>query len=148
MTNKENSVLIQSRAGDHHRTNRMFRRRIYAQGFTLLAMVAGSVYWEKDRSKRKEYDELLVEKKRTEKRDAWIRELEIRDAEDTERQMLRDRLAKGRAAEEKGLREKQAEALEKKIREDTTPYVRSVLEPTEEKRSSILDACMDLWRTR
>lgn len=138
--------LTKFRAGDHHRTNRMFRRRIYAQGFTLLAMVAGSVYWEKDRSKRKEYDELMTEKKRTEKRDAWIRELEIRDAEDTERRNMRDRLAKGRAAEEKGLREKQAEALEQKIRDDSRPYVRSVLEQIEEKRPSVLEACMDLWR--
>jgi len=113
-----------------------------------MAMVAGSVYWEKDRSKRKEYDELLGEKKRTEKRDAWIRELEIRDAEDTERRNMRDRLAKGRAAEEKGLREKQAEALEQKIRDDSRPYVRSVLEQTEERRPNVLEACMDLWRRK
>merc|ERR1712093_284706 len=44
------------RAGDSNRTNRMFRARIYAQGFTLLA-----------------------EKKAKEKNEAWIKELEARD---------------------------------------------------------------------
>ena len=29
------------KAGDHNTTNRMFRRRIYAQGFTIAAMAAG-----------------------------------------------------------------------------------------------------------
>ncbi|KAF2088982.1 hypothetical protein K490DRAFT_6905, partial [Saccharata proteae CBS 121410] len=70
------------RAGDHQKTNIMFRRRIYAQGFTLVAMAAGSMYWSSDREKRKEYNVLLEQKKQQEKRDAWIRELEARDEED------------------------------------------------------------------
>jgi len=107
-------------------------------------MVGGSVYWESDRKKRKQYDELVEEKTKTEKRDAWIKELEARDAEDEERKMMRDRLVKGRGAEEKGLREKQAEALEKKIRGDSKPVVRSVLEPGkagkgEEKQAEALE---------
>jgi hypothetical protein len=70
------------RSGDKARTNRMFRRRIYAQGFTILAMVGGSAYWESDRAKRGQFDELSEEKRRKEKRDAWIRELEVRGGED------------------------------------------------------------------
>lgn len=72
------------RKGDHHTTNRMFRARIYGQGFTLLAIVAGSYYYQHDRDKRKEFEGKVAEKKATEKRDAWIRELEARDREDQE----------------------------------------------------------------
>lgn len=70
------------RAGDHNRTNRMFRARILAQGFTLVAMVAGSMYWQTDREKRKEFDATVLERKAKEKNEAWIRELEARDQED------------------------------------------------------------------
>ncbi|EKD21816.1 uncharacterized protein L3040_005329 [Drepanopeziza brunnea f. sp. 'multigermtubi'] len=72
------------RAGDSNRTNRMFRARIYAQAFTLLAMLGGSMYWKTDRQKRKEFDDVLAEQKAQEKRAAWIRELESRDAEEKE----------------------------------------------------------------
>ncbi|KAJ9627012.1 Respiratory supercomplex factor 1, mitochondrial [Taxawa tesnikishii (nom. ined.)] len=84
------------RIGDKHKTNRMFRRRIYAQGFTILAMVGGSAYWESDRAKRKQYEGLLDDKKRQEKRDAWIKELEARDAEEEELRRMRDRMIRGR----------------------------------------------------
>ena len=60
----------------------MFRARIYAQGFTLLALVAGSVYYQTDRSKRKEFEGVMAERKAQEKNQAWIRELEARDEED------------------------------------------------------------------
>ncbi|KAL9095894.1 MAG: hypothetical protein Q9165_001891 [Trypethelium subeluteriae] len=70
------------RVGDHNLTNRFFRRRIYAQGFTIAVMFVGSVYWEGDRAKRKEYDTAVQEQKAREKRDAWLRELEVRDEED------------------------------------------------------------------
>ncbi|KAK5049441.1 hypothetical protein LTR84_004370 [Exophiala bonariae] len=72
------------RAGDHHQTNRMFRARIYAQGFTLLALVAGSIFYKDERMRRKQFDTALEEKKNAEKRDKWIRELEARDQEDKE----------------------------------------------------------------
>jgi hypothetical protein len=62
----------------------MFRSRIYAQGFTLLALTAGSFYYGKEREKRKEFEGVLAEKKALEKRDAWIRELEARDQEEKE----------------------------------------------------------------
>jgi len=135
--------------GDKNKTNRMFRRRIYAQGFTILAMVAGSAYWESDRSKRKQFGDLLEEQKRKEKRDAWIKELEVRDAEDEEYRRMRERVIKGRGAEEKGLTERQAEAVEQRIKEDTVTKIRSVLEPGEAGNdSSILRAAMDLWHGR
>ena len=70
------------KAGDHHRTNRMFRARILAQGFTLAAMVAGSIYWKSDRQKRKEFDDTVKQRKADEKRDMWIKELEARDVEE------------------------------------------------------------------
>ncbi|KAJ8058608.1 hypothetical protein OCU04_012785 [Sclerotinia nivalis] len=88
------------RAGDHNRTQRMFRARIYAQGFTLLAMVAGSMYWDSDRKKRKEFEGVLAEQKAKEKNEAWIRELEARDEEEKEMKRMRDerRRAEGRPA--------------------------------------------------
>ncbi|CAD6447757.1 cc278e95-1b57-41d8-a488-07dd1ae4b1e7 [Sclerotinia trifoliorum] len=89
------------RAGDHNRTQRMFRARIYAQGFTLLAMVAGSMYWDSDRKKRKEFEGVLAEQKAKEKNEAWIRELEARDEEDKEMRRMRDerrRRAEGNSA--------------------------------------------------
>jgi hypothetical protein len=78
------------RAGDHNRTNRMFRARIYAQGFTLVAMVVGSMYWKSDRQKRKEFDQVVAERKAREKNEAWIRELEARDQEDREIKAARE----------------------------------------------------------
>lgn len=70
------------RAGDHHQTNKMFRARIYAQGFTLLALVAGSFFYKDERLKRKAFEGALEEKKNAEKREKWLRELEARDQED------------------------------------------------------------------
>jgi len=72
------------RAGDHHQTNRMFRARIYAQGFTLVALVAGSIFYKDDRMKRKRFESAVEDKKAAEKRDKWIRELEARDKDDQE----------------------------------------------------------------
>lgn len=69
------------RAGDHHAANRMFRRRIYAQGFTIAAMAIGGIYWKEDREKRKHWDKLQGDVRRKEKHEAWLRELEARDEE-------------------------------------------------------------------
>ena len=86
------------RAGDHHQTNRMFRARIYAQGFTLVAIVAGSIFYQDERLKRKGLEKALEQKKALEKREKWLAELEARDAED---RAWRDRIEKerGEAAE-------------------------------------------------
>lgn len=137
------------KAGDHHRTNRMFRRRIYAQGFTLLAMVGGSVYWKGDRAKRKEFDGLVDEKKTKEKHEAWIKELEIRDREDQEYEAIKKRLKAGRAAEQRGLTETEARAVEKAIRPGgSSGSVTSALEDNETRhRTGVFAAASRLWES-
>ena len=70
----------------------MFRRRIYAQFFTIAAIVAGSAYWSKDREKRKELERVEGERKAAERREKWLAELDARDAEDREmRERMRER---------------------------------------------------------
>jgi hypothetical protein len=97
------------RAGDHNRTNRMFRARIYAQGFTLVAMVVGSMYWKTDRQKRKEFDAIVAERKAKEKNEAWIRELEARDEEERQLRAEREkRRGRGAVAASKGTAVKRA----------------------------------------
>ncbi|PTB68783.1 hypothetical protein BBK36DRAFT_1111939 [Trichoderma citrinoviride] len=70
------------RKGDSRQANRMFRARVAAQGFTVIAMVAGSMYYSKDREKTKELRKLKEERDAEEKRQRWIHELEIRDLEE------------------------------------------------------------------
>ena len=62
--------------------NRMFRARIYAQAFTLVAVVAGGMYYKTERQQRREFERVVEARKNQQKRDAWLRELEIRDQED------------------------------------------------------------------
>lgn len=68
--------------GDSVQVNRMFRARIYAQAFTLLAVCAGSVYYKTERDQRKQLEKAMDLKKQQAKRDAWLKELEIREQED------------------------------------------------------------------
>jgi hypothetical protein len=70
------------RKGDSRQANKMFRARVAAQGFTVVAMVAGSMYYNKDREKSKELRKLQEERDAEEKRRKWIRELEVRDEEE------------------------------------------------------------------
>ncbi|KEY68365.1 hypothetical protein S7711_01143 [Stachybotrys chartarum IBT 7711] len=70
------------RKGDSQQANRMFRARVAAQGFTVIAMVAGSMYYSKDREMSKELRVLKEQKENEEKRQKWIRELEVRDEEE------------------------------------------------------------------
>lgn len=87
------------RRGDSTTANRMFRARVAAQGFTVLAMVAGGMYYSKDRQVSQEIRKLKEQKEKEEKRQRWIRELEIRDAEEKAlRAMLQERKAKVDAA--------------------------------------------------
>ena len=72
------------RAGNKEYTNKMFRMRIYAQAFTIAAMIAGSFYYKEQRSAQKEVAAAVAEQKAREKNAAWIRELEARDREDRE----------------------------------------------------------------
>lgn len=104
------------RQGDHKKTNLYFRRRLYAQAFTIAAMVAGNAYWQKDRVKRKEHEKQVAEKDRMEKRERWLKELEIRDEEE---KAWKERMAKRRGGQEKGVTdlvaEKTAELKEKTV---------------------------------
>ena len=91
------------RKGDSKTVNRMFRARIYAQAFTLVAVVAGGIYYKDERQQRRELNQMIEARKKQEKRDAWLRELEIRDQEDRE---WRERHAAiERAAKEAGKRQ-------------------------------------------
>jgi hypothetical protein len=60
-----------------------------------VAMVAGSMYWQTDRQKRKEFDVVIAEKKAKEKNEAWIRELEARDEEERQIKAARDARRRG-----------------------------------------------------
>ena len=75
-------------------------------------MLGGSYYYNADRLKRKEYTDLIAKRKAQEKRDAWIRELEIRDMEDRE---WREKLGMVRDAKKE---EAEREAMEEKRRRD------------------------------
>ncbi|KAK8928135.1 Respiratory supercomplex factor 1, mitochondrial [Metarhizium anisopliae] len=70
------------RRGDSRQANKMFRARVAAQGFTVIAMVAGSMYYSQDRQKTKELRKLKEERDAEEKRQKWIKELEARDEEE------------------------------------------------------------------
>jgi hypothetical protein len=106
------------RKGDHRATNLYFRRRLYAQAFTIAALVAGNMYWQKDRMKRKDYEKMVAEKERMEKRERWLRELEMRDEED---KAWKERLGKRRAGGATGVtdmvREKTKEVKESVVGE-------------------------------
>ncbi|KAL2179403.1 hypoxia induced protein conserved region-domain-containing protein [Thermothelomyces heterothallicus CBS 202.75] len=86
------------RRGDHHGVQRMFRARVAAQGFTVLAMVAGGIYYAEDRNKQKELWKLKQQREAEEKRQKWIRELEARAEEEKALQEMMDKKRK-RAAE-------------------------------------------------
>ena len=72
-----------SRAGNSSKTNQYFRYRLYAQSFTIASLLGGSFYYNADRLKRREYIKLKEKQEKQEKKEAWIRELEARDTEDT-----------------------------------------------------------------
>jgi hypothetical protein len=97
------------RKGDHKATNMYFRRRLYAQAFTIAVLVAGNMYWQKDRVKRKEYEKQVAQKERMDKRDRWLRELEMRDEEDKAWKERMAKKARGAAEEAKGVTDMVAE---------------------------------------
>lgn len=116
----------------------MFRRRIYAQGFTLIAMLAGSVYWSKDRDKRKEFEGVVAERKRQDKHQAWLRELEARDVEE---KMFRARLERARERHRQGDSSEQREDVTGEERgrpEGPETSVGSVVEEAKEKGQGVL----------
>jgi Flp pilus assembly protein TadB len=94
------------RKGDHKTTNLFFRRRLYAQTFTIAALCAGNMYWQEDRKKRKEHNKMVEERKAMEKRDRWLRELEIRDEEE---KAWNAKMARRTEKREKGITDSVAE---------------------------------------
>ncbi|KAI1209790.1 hypoxia induced protein conserved region-domain-containing protein [Annulohypoxylon truncatum] len=70
------------RRGDHAQVQRMFRARVGAQAFTVLAIVAGGAYYGADREKRKELIKLEAQQRAEERHQKWLKELEVRDEED------------------------------------------------------------------
>jgi len=116
------------KSGDSVEMNRMFRARIYAQAFTLVALVAGGMYFKTERQQRREFDQAVELRKKQEKRDAWLRELEIRDKEDRE---WRERHASIEAA---------AKEVGNKAPRNEPDAARSSIEPADEKSVGVLDA--------
>ncbi|CAG7948378.1 unnamed protein product [Penicillium salamii] len=113
------------KSGDSVEMNRMFRARIYAQAFTLVALVAGGMYFKTERQQRREFDQAVEIRKKQEKRDAWLRELEIRDKEDRE---WRERHASIEAAAKEAGKAHEPDAA------------RSSIERADEKTVGVLDA--------
>ncbi|RYP78923.1 hypothetical protein DL771_000308 [Monosporascus sp. 5C6A] len=72
------------RRGDHQQVQRMFRARIGAQAFTVVAIVAGGAYYGADREKRAELIKLEAQKRAEERHQRWLHELEVRDREERE----------------------------------------------------------------
>lgn len=70
------------RKGDHAQVQRMFRARIGAQAFTVMAIVAGGAYYGADREKRKELIKLEAQQRAEERHQKWLHELEVRDEEE------------------------------------------------------------------
>ncbi|KAI0879805.1 altered inheritance of mitochondria protein 31, mitochondrial [Annulohypoxylon maeteangense] len=70
------------RRGDHAQVQRMFRARVGAQAFTVVAIVAGGAYYGADREKRKELIKLEAQQRAEERHQKWLKELEVRDEED------------------------------------------------------------------
>ncbi|KAI1500167.1 mitochondrial hypoxia responsive domain-containing protein [Biscogniauxia marginata] len=99
--------------GDHAQVQRMFRARIGAQAFTVMAMVAGGAYYGADREKRRELVKLEAQQRAEDRHQRWLRELEVRDEEDKQIQAVmrrkRERLEQRRADEKARAKAKENE---------------------------------------
>ncbi|OOF97915.1 hypothetical protein ASPCADRAFT_205189 [Aspergillus carbonarius ITEM 5010] len=121
------------KVGDSVEMNKMFRARIYGQFFTLIAVVAGGMYYRTERTQRREFEQMVEARKSQEKRDAWLRELEIRDTED---RGWRERHAAIEAAAN--------EAAQSKKPVPEQDAARSAIEPSEERSIGVLSAVKEL----
>ena len=105
------------RKGDHEQVQRMFRARIGAQAFTVIAIVAGGAYYGADREKRAELIKLEAQQRAEDRNKRWLHELEVRDREDKDLQETmrrrRERVEQRRAAEAAGKGKKQEQGKEK-----------------------------------
>ncbi|RPA81154.1 hypothetical protein BJ508DRAFT_306882 [Ascobolus immersus RN42] len=81
------------RSGNKAGANKYFRARIYAQGFTLAAIMAGSYYYADERKKETAIDHAQINQRLESKQDKWIKELEFREQEEKQ---LEERAAKKR----------------------------------------------------
>lgn len=97
------------RKGDHHRVQKMFRARVAFQALTVIAMVGGGMYYQADRHREREFWKRQRAEEAEEKKQRWLRELEIRDEEEKALQASLDKRRKraaerraGAAAEQKG----------------------------------------------
>lgn len=94
------------RKGDHQQVQRMFRARVLAQGFTIVAIVAGGLYFGAERAHEREEWKVQQDQKAEEKRQRWIRELEARDEEEKDLQArLEKRRERKKAADADAARE-------------------------------------------
>lgn len=94
-------------------------------------MVAGSMYWQTDRQKRKEFDAVVAEQKAKEKNEKWIAELEARDEEAKAEKVARDlRRAKAMAAA------------------DSKPHASSIVDEKERRRKGVLEMVEELILSR
>lgn len=135
----------------------MFRARVAAQGFTLLAVVAGGMYYSADRAKSAELRQLQEQQSAEEKRAKWIRELEVRDEEE---KALRARLEARamKSLEKSAPEEKEASVFDKlgngwggkTVKQDEKGEEGSTDEADEKKRNprSSLGALGDIVGTR
>ena len=95
-------------------------------------MIGGSFYYNADRLKRKEFTDLVKQKKAQEKKDAWIRELEARDQEDRQ---WREKLGKVRDFQREEVERKAIE--EKRIRDGRSDDGRGVIEALKGKVNNV-----------
>lgn len=126
------------KAGDSTEMNRMFRARIYAQAFTLVALVAGGMYFKTERAQRREFEQAVELRKKTEKRDAWLKELEVRDKED--REWRARHAAIEAAAKEAGKGPSQQPKQPPQQPPQQPDAARSSIEAADEKKIGVLDA--------
>lgn len=119
----------------------MLRARIYAQGFTLIAIVCGGMYYGNERRQRREFEEALEQRRSQEKRDAWLRELEIRDKED--RDWRERHAAIEAAAKEAGKRKDMSQNGDEKQKPEQDA-ARAPVEDADEKSLGVLDAVREL----
>ncbi|KAJ4393899.1 Respiratory supercomplex factor 1, mitochondrial [Gnomoniopsis smithogilvyi] len=119
------------RKGDHHQVQRMFRARVAAQGFTVVCMVAGGLYFGAERHKERETWKAAEEEKAEEKRQKWIRELEARDEEEKE---LKARLERRREKKRTADREEARKAFREAEAKKEANEVASVSEGAETSR--------------
>lgn len=97
-------------------------------------MIGGSLYYNADRLKRKEYVKLKDQQKAQQKKDAWIRELEARDAED---QQWRAKMGKVRDLQREEVERKAVE--EKRRKEAGTDDGRGAIAAIKEKMRGVAE---------